>query len=206
MKIYIYEFGKDGAGPGPTEREASHKLLLSAIPGRSEADILCTPQGKPYFAEGPHFSISHTGRQGEALWALAVSDDGPVGLDLQEMRPAEYVKLAERFFTPQEAEYIKRFTDAPGGENSACTAFYRIWCRKEAYVKYTGRGFAKTGFDSFSVLNENGEPAGDICLHGVDAVFTECARDVLPPDLVERYMCVICSAVDFCTLKRYNLF
>ena len=199
IKIYIYEAE---AQPGT---ELSHKLLFDVIPERGGAELMYGPQGKPYFAEGPHFSISHTGRQGEALWALAVSDDGPVGLDLQEMRPAEYVKLAERFFTPQEAEYIKRFTDVPGGENSACTAFYRIWCRKEAFVKYTGRGFAETGFDSFSVLNENGEPAGDICLHGVDAVFKECARDVLPPDLAERYMCVICSAVEADDIEKVQL-
>ena len=203
MKIYIYEFGEAGAGQEFAEGGASHKLLMRAIPGRSEADILCTPQGKPYFAEGPHFSISHTGRKGKMLWAMAVSDDGPVGFDLQEIRPVDYIKIAERFFTAEEADYIKRLVhEGSAGDDAVLNEFYRIWCRKEAFVKYTGRGFAETGFDSFSVLGEDGTPAEKIRVCGIDAVFTECGKYVLSPDLAGRCVCVICSATQVGSIEK----
>lgn len=195
MKIFVCEF-----------KETSRELLLRAIPGHSEADILCTPQGKPYFAKGPHFSISHTGKKGKQLWACAVSDDGPVGFDLQEMRPADYIEIAQRFFTVFEADYLKRAAKESSGESDAALVeFYRIWCRKEAFVKFTGRGFSETGFDSFSVLGEDGLPAGKICICGIDVVFTECGDGLLPPDFSEHCMCVICSTAQVGDIEKVQL-
>jgi phosphopantetheinyl transferase len=82
-----------------------------------------SPAGKPSFAVGgPHFSVSHSGPH----WACCFAGEN-VGLDIQERREVDAVRLAERFFTPAEAACCRR-----GGVEM----FYRIWVRKEALVKY----------------------------------------------------------------------
>ena len=50
--------------------------------------------------------------------------------------------LARRFFTDEEAEYVR------DGEDTG-VRFAKIWIRKEAYSKYTGKGLAD--FSNFSV-------------------------------------------------------
>ncbi len=136
--------------------------------------------GKPYIEEikNLHFSISHSGH-----WWVCVVDNQPIGMDIEciqhrggpenlrfrddsraqvrgchlepspvadrlvmddlEPSPTRGLRIAERFFAPNEIRYIKG-----GGD------FYEIWTRKEAYVKYTGRGIAQ-GLDTFSVVDDN---------------------------------------------------
>lgn len=190
MKLHLYR------SDAPISTELSHSLLLKVLPGHRAEELRLTPQGKPYFESGPQFSISHTGsrknaKAGTWLWGCAAAEndeEGPVGLDIQEKREAKYFEIAERFFTSAEAEYLKGFLDAGGEEGDdagLCKAFFRIWCRKEAYVKYTGRGFSETGFDTFSVLDENGEPAEKLSLCGEEVAFTECS-------VGDGYICVVC--------------
>ncbi|QIB69177.1 4'-phosphopantetheinyl transferase superfamily protein [Aminipila butyrica] len=98
-----------------------------------------TPHGKPYIEDFPlYFSISHSGE----LWVCLVAEV-EVGVDIQVPKPLPYEKLAKRFFTETEAAYIRQ-----GG----LEAFFQVWTRKEAYVKYTGLGFSGMGFSSFSVV------------------------------------------------------
>lgn len=95
--------------------------------------------GKPYFPLVPnvHFSISHSGD----YWACAFGP-APVGLDLQKHQPCRSAQLAERFFHPQEALWLKQrqYRD-----------FFQVWTAKESYVKFTGAGILD-GLDCFSVL------------------------------------------------------
>lgn len=56
--------------------------------------------------------------------------------------------LAERFFSDEEAEFLRDFT----GEEEAMN-FARIWVRKEAYVKAAGKSLAE--FPNFSVVDNN---------------------------------------------------
>ena len=85
----------------------------------------------------------------------AVSEQS-VGLDLQIHRsylPPE--KLSPRFFHPLEDQYLARRGYAP---------FFDLWCAKESFVKFTGRGFS-TEPDSFSVVSEDGAfPAAENCV------------------------------------------
>jgi phosphopantetheinyl transferase len=66
------------------------------------------------------------------------------------MAPERLVKIAKRFFAPEEAEML--LPDPTG-------AFFPIWTKKEAYVKWTGRGLAE-GLSSFSVF---GLPERIVC-------------------------------------------
>jgi 4'-phosphopantetheinyl transferase len=52
-----------------------------------------------------------------------------------------------RFFTSEEQSYISASPDAN-------IAFYEIWTKKEAYIKYIGKGLA-VPLNSFSVFSIN---------------------------------------------------
>ena len=56
----------------------------------------------------------------------------------------DYLAIAERFFTEEEAEYVR-------SNDSDAVAFAKVWVRKEAYSKYTGKGLAD--FSNFSVTD-----------------------------------------------------
>ncbi len=84
--------------------------------------------GKPFFEKlDIHFSISHS----ESLWACLM---GPFncGLDVQYVKPCNFSKIAGRFFSEREKQYVERF---------GLTGFFDIWVRREAFGKYTGEGF-----------------------------------------------------------------
>ncbi len=109
--------------------------FLQTPPGTlRDAQVLRTEHGKPYFPDLPlEVSVSHTGR----LFAALIAEDGvgPVGLDVQSMRTAPYEKIARRFFTEEEYDYVLRH-----GKNE----FYRLWTRKEALTKYWGLPLLET--------------------------------------------------------------
>ena len=68
----------------------------------------------------------------------AVTLDQEVGIDIEWMNPeVEIQPLVSRFFTPQEQE---AFLALPLDQQ--LTGFYRLWTRKEAYLKAQGWGLA----------------------------------------------------------------
>jgi 4'-phosphopantetheinyl transferase len=96
------------------------------------------PTGKPFLAgEGGSdlsFNLSHSGP-----WALfAVTRGIAVGVDLEEIDPAlDFERLAAQFFTPGENALLRGVS--PGRRRRA---FYRMWTRKEAWLKGMGWGFS----------------------------------------------------------------
>jgi len=108
--------------------------------------------GKPYFSEpeyeGLFFSLSHT----RGRVAVGFSD-GELGVDCEniEARPgieSRYEGIARRCFTDDERAYVD---GKAAGSLDAVGRFFEIWTAKEAYMKYTGRGFSE-GWRSFSVF------------------------------------------------------
>jgi len=91
----------------------------------SELTIVTTQNGKPYFKnyKNFHFSISHTNN----LVAIAISDT-EIGIDAELIRDID-LKIADRFFTEKEKEYIYNSTDL------AINRFFELWTKKEAYIK-----------------------------------------------------------------------
>ena len=105
--------------------------------------IRLTPQGKPYFAGGLHFSISHT--RDHAFCAVSSRS---IGIDAEEMdRPID-LRLAERILSPAEWQ---RFQAAPDKRD----ILLRLWVQKESFAKLTGRGWGnylcQTDFDPADV-------------------------------------------------------
>jgi 4'-phosphopantetheinyl transferase len=94
--------------------------------------------GKPFLAgEGGSdlcFNLSHSGP-----WALyAVTRGVEVGVDIEEIDSAlDFERLAAQFFTPGENALLRGVSLARRRR-----AFYRLWTRKEAWLKGMGWGFS----------------------------------------------------------------
>jgi 4'-phosphopantetheinyl transferase len=109
--------------------------LLSKAPARVRLDE--GPHGKPMLRpngkEGPQFNLSHSGER----VLLAFSED-TLGVDLEEHRgDVEFLDVAKRFFSPDEAAYLR---EQPEPERAH--TFFRFWSAKEAYLKALGTGFS----------------------------------------------------------------
>ena len=78
--------------------------------------------GKPYWEDGPYFSISHC-KQGIAV---AINDE-PVGIDIETIRHAD-------------AELIARTMNEEERVGMDDRKFTRLWTQKEAVVKAQGVG------------------------------------------------------------------
>ena len=98
-------------------------------------------QGKPYLKDYPEtfFSLSHSGEM-----AMCVVAEQEVGCDIEKVKQRDNRKLAKRFFTENEYQYIfsKETTEKQND------AFYRIWTLKESFLKTTGEGIS-IPLDSF---------------------------------------------------------
>jgi 4'-phosphopantetheinyl transferase len=101
--------------------------------------------GKPYIKDHQDFcyNISHT----RNAIVVCVSDN-PVGVDIESIRKAD-MRIAKRFFTNDELIYITQ------SETDKDRRFFEIWTKKEAYIKYIGRGLSMP-LNSFDVLNITG--------------------------------------------------
>lgn len=92
-------------------------------------EILRGEHGKPYVKDKPwYFNTSHSGE-----YLVMVFDTVLVGIDVQEMRPVKKPELIAKRFSEEERAYA-----LSGGAE----AFYRVWCRKEAYAKCVGTGLS----------------------------------------------------------------
>lgn len=107
---------------------ASQKV---GIPMR-DITITKTSSGKPFFEniDGVYFSISHA--DGAVAVALAESE---VGVDVEKIKKAP-MKVAKRFFSHDEIEYIEKNSDKN-------RAFFEIWTKKEAVAKQIGEGLKR---------------------------------------------------------------
>lgn len=124
---------------------AAERLLAAACRAAGFGEPpLCFSQGehgKPAFAgQGPCFNLSHAGD-----FVLCAVSDGAVGCDIETVRPIDRA-VADRFFHPDE---IALLGAAPPDEQTAL--FYRLWTRKESYLKATGEGMSRP-LSSFAVL------------------------------------------------------
>ena len=92
----------------------------------SEEELLKNENGKPYFANGPYFNISHSGKY--VLMAVSTSE---VGVDIEEIKNRDMSSLV-RIFNEAEAKMIKEHSD-----------FYYLWCAKESLIKCMGLSVSK---------------------------------------------------------------
>ena len=109
-------------------------------------------RGKPHFGlntgKAMQFNISHS----EEYALFGFTYDRLIGVDIEYLREMpDAVKIAKRFFSPQEYELICNL-DAKQQRQ----AFFKLWTAKEAYLKAIG-----TGLSGLASININLDPSCD---------------------------------------------
>jgi 4'-phosphopantetheinyl transferase len=91
----------------------------------------------PPRAVGPGGAVAVSISRSGVHWTLAVTRDGPIGVDVEDARPTSFDGVARRCLSEDERRYLAGLA-AP----HRLSAFYRCWTRKEAVVKACGVGLA----------------------------------------------------------------
>lgn len=149
--------------------------LVGVLDSAPLTDWETAKNGKPHISHSTaEFSLSHT----DSLVAAVATKNGPVGLDIEKIRPLRAAFLS-RYFSPEEQDVIARAT-------SPEEAAILLWTAKEASVKRTGEGLRKIASvdtaDTFStLLTLQGLPPHALSLSPADTVtlHTVSAADLL---------------------------
>jgi phosphopantetheinyl transferase len=100
-----------------------------------------------------HFSLSHS----ENMMICAVACFN-IGADCQKksLESLETCqKIARRYYAKEENVLLDSILSAgETGEEAYIDKFFSIWAKKEAYIKYTGKGMAE-GLSTFSAAGKN---------------------------------------------------
>jgi 4'-phosphopantetheinyl transferase len=166
------------------------RLLLSAHIGweRARAPFAREAGGKPYLANAPQFSLTHS--DGYALIALSTSS--PVGVDLE---PVRSVRIADnrRARIERIAETVARGAALPA--QPADARFAQAWVRLEALAKVTGEGIgsiltrygARPGHDSLLPVEEDNSTG--FAVHDLDIGTTHVAAIAHRPTIGAQAVC-----------------
>ena len=103
-------------------------------------DLHYTEFNKPYFSNGFHFNISHSGN----YVLCVISDHYEVGIDIEEIKSININEFSD-CFTQNEWDCIRN-------SDTILSSFYTYWTRKEAIMKADGRGM-HIPLMSFEVFN-----------------------------------------------------
>ncbi len=133
-------------------------IITRAVTRQIIADATCCKKstiefklhkhGKPYCSYPKNslfFNLSHSLTVG----TIAINPDYEIGIDVQQHRPQKNIlNLAKRFFAKTEIEILETTT-----QENLNNVFFRIWVRKEALLKATGKGLAQ-GLSHYTVVND----------------------------------------------------
>lgn len=123
--------------------------------------------GKPFIASPAGSGVEYSFSDSGDLALLAVGRGAALGVDVEACRSISDLEgVAERFFAPQE-----RLTLFALPEAERRAGFYRLWTRKEAYIKAIGTGLGHA-LDRFVVTIE----ADDVRFVSVDGDVSAAAR------------------------------
>jgi 4'-phosphopantetheinyl transferase len=137
------------------------EAVALTVRGPSEGGEVGTSPSKPALAESMRggatgdlrFNLSHT--SGAALIAVTLGRE--VGVDIERIRPLEDLEaIGQSIFSMEEGSSWEAL-----GEDDRLAAFYRVWTRKEAYLKAIGLGL-------FRNLQDVTVPAGVGALGGAE--------------------------------------
>jgi 4'-phosphopantetheinyl transferase len=125
---------------------AAHALLRAAL-----ASAFGVPSQGWRFVAGAHgkpvawiggapaplsFNLSHT--TGMVGLAASAGSNRELGFDLENLARNIDLKVADRYFTPQEVAWLAALPEAERRRG-----FLRLWTLKEAFIKATGKGLTQ---------------------------------------------------------------
>ncbi|MBQ4110959.1 MAG: 4'-phosphopantetheinyl transferase superfamily protein [Clostridia bacterium] len=125
--MYIYYYNKV---KGHTRKNTDELIKKSCIHRFGKTyEILRNEYGKPYLKDSDaYISVTHT----DSTVLIAIWD-AEFGIDCEKkdrlIKNSE--KICEKYFSPEEIAYI-------GNSNEK---FLEIWVKKEAFIKFSGKGF-----------------------------------------------------------------
>lgn len=131
--------------------------------------------GKPWIKDYPefYFNISHAGD-----YVVLAYGDVPLGVDIEQIRGKENLRVARRCFTEREYAYVsgqKEVDDSLSAER-----FFYLWTMKESYLKLTGDGIS-VPLNSFEIDPEQKTVIGTsyryFMLRMDDYWVSVCAKD-----------------------------
>lgn len=140
-------------------------------------DWKISPTGKPYCNHTQAFNISHSG-----TYVLVAFSNHEVGVDIEKVAPFD-VRTISTYFHPEEAEYILHSTNS----NSA---FFKLWTRKEAYLKAIGKGIID-GLHHENCLPDTLNQSEKWFLHSLS--------------LVPEYQVALCTSISNCPIAIRQL-
>lgn len=142
---YVWVGRDTGGRPGPAVRLL--RRAGAALLGRAEAEVVLAhgPAGNPVVRvagpvdSGPVELPVSVSRAGQVV-VVAARAAGPVGVDVERVRPLPALALARRWFSPAELAWL-----AGRPEAARAADFLRLWTAKEAVGKALGRGLRVGG-------------------------------------------------------------
>ncbi|MEH1165959.1 4'-phosphopantetheinyl transferase superfamily protein [Micromonospora sp. CPCC 205539] len=147
--VYVWVGRDTGGRPDPAGRLL--RRAGAALLGRSEVELVLThrPGGGPVVLVGGPVeqgrqsgpvelpvSVSRT----DGVVVVAARPAGPVGVDVERVRPLPALALARRWFPPAELSWL-----AGRPEAGHAVDFLRLWTAKEAVGKALGLGLRDEG-------------------------------------------------------------
>lgn len=110
-----------------------------------EMEFATNQYNKPYLAGNDmfHYNLSHSGE-----WVVCAVDETPIGIDIEKMD--HHPKLPLDVLSPEE----KLAYDSFLGPMDKSLFFYKIWTRKESYIKAIGIGL-QMPLDGIDVFSQN---------------------------------------------------
>lgn len=142
------------------------RTLLGRVlgPAPEKIGLQYGPEGKPALApahgsgaEALQFNVAHS----HEVALLALARGAELGVDVEYMRELnDAQRIARRFFSAQE---VAALLATPAEQQKA--AFFRIWTRKEAFIKATGKGLSQP-LDAFNVVTNDGQALEYVELDG----------------------------------------
>lgn len=160
------------------------RMLLKWLSGgtRASFSIVTMENGKPVCPGGPAISIAHGG----GFIACAATDHGEIGIDVETSHHRRNVmKIADRFFFPEEAAWIKENPDE---------RFLMLWVLKEAWLKALGIGIGG-GLDSVQCavsepdikVRASGGVQANLSLYRYHSAFVGLAATAVPLESVRIF-------------------
>ncbi|MEU8227910.1 4'-phosphopantetheinyl transferase superfamily protein [Kribbella sp. NPDC048915] len=163
---------------GEARRIGQNLIQALAEPMVGRAGLSRDDTGRPR-VEGLAVSVSYSEHQ----VAVAVGYDGPLGIDLEEVRPREFRALAQRWFGQRELDWMAEQPDE-------LTGFLQLWTAKEAVGKALGTGLNDGGLQREMPLGGGPVEAAP----GLAVTYLSCPNAVLalaaPADVTIEYMSI----------------